>query len=164
MEAIVRPMSWEEWPETGTKIFKLFRSEAGEELILEKNFFLERILLADPINPMSDEDKEVYRKPFLKVGEDRRPTLTWPRNIPLDGEPTDTFKEIQLNAEFHQESEIPKLFINAEPGFLLTGAQREFARSWKNLQEITVKGNHFIQEDSPQEISEAISKFISSLS
>ena len=164
MEAIVRPMSWEEWPEAGTKIFKLFRSEAGEELVLEKNFFLERILLADPINPMSEEDKEVYRKPFLKAGEDRRPTLTWPRNIPLDGEPADTFKEIQLNADFHQESEIPKLFINAEPGFLLTGAQREFARSWKNLQEITVKGNHFIQEDSPQEISEAISKFISSLS
>ena len=164
MEAIVRPMSWEEWPEAGTKIFKLFRSEAGEELVLEKNFFLERILLADPINPMPEEDKEVYRKPFLKAGEDRRPTLTWPRNIPLDGEPADTFKEIQLNADFHQESEIPKLFINAEPGFLLTGAQREFARSWKNLQEITVKGNHFIQEDSPQEISEAISKFISSLS
>jgi|TARA_B110000483_G_scaffold241460_1_gene324502 haloalkane dehalogenase len=161
MEAIVRPLSWDEWPEAGTKIFQLMRSEAGEEIVLEKNFFVERLLLGE--GQLTEEEQEEYRKPFVNIGEDRRPTLTWPRNIPLDGEPADTTYEVQLNADFHKDSEIPKLFINAEPGFLLVGAQREFARSWNNLSEVTVKGNHFVQETSPKEISEAIKSFINKL-
>ena len=161
MEAIVRPMTWDEWPDAGTKIFKLFRSDAGEEIVLEKNFFVERLLLGE--GQLSVQDQEEYRRPFLNAGEDRRPTLAWPRNIPLDGEPVETTHEVQLNADFHKNSDIPKLFINAEPGFLLVGAQREFARSWNNLSEVTVKGNHFVQESSPVEISKAISSFVKEL-
>jgi haloalkane dehalogenase len=161
MEAIVRPMTWDEWPDAGTKIFKLFRSDAGEEIVLEKNFFVERLLLGE--GQLSEQDQEEYRRPFLNAGEDRRPTLTWPRNIPLDGEPAETTHEVQLNADFHKNSDIPKLFINAEPGFLLVGAQREFARSWNNLSEVTVKGNHFVQESSPHEISKSISSFVKEL-
>ena len=163
MEGITVPLKWEQWPEAGTKIFKLFRSEVGEELILEKNIFVERILFAEPITPMSDETKEEYLRPFLNPGEDRRPTLTFPRNIPLDGEPNDTYVEINKNAEFHKNSNIPKLFINADPGFLLVGSQRDEVRNWNNLKEVTVKGNHFIQEDSPDEITAHIKDFINNL-
>ena len=163
MEAIVMPLTWEQWPDAATKIFGLFRSEAGEELILEKNFFVERILLADSVSGYSDEEKEEYMKPFKNSGEDRRPTLTWPRQIPLDGEPKEVVEEIARNAEFHKDSEIPKLFINADPGSILTGEQREFVRSWKNQKEITVKGNHFIQEDSADEIGSALRDFIKGL-
>jgi haloalkane dehalogenase len=161
MEAIVRPLTWDEWPEAGTKIFKLMRSEAGEEIVLEKNFFVERLLLGEA--RLSEEEQAEYRRPFMNAGEDRRPTLTWPRNIPLDNEPADTTHEVQLNANFHKDSDIPKLFINADPGFLLVGDQREFVRSWKNLKEVTVKGNHFIQETSPEEISKEITAFVKSL-
>ncbi len=163
MEAIVMPLSWEQWPDAATKIFGLFRSEAGEELVLEKNFFVERILLADSTSGYTDEEKEEYIRPFKNIGEDRRPTLTWPRQIPLDGEPKEVVEEVEKNADFHKDSGIPKLFINAEPGSILTGDQREFARTWKNQKEITVKGNHFIQEDSADEIGTALREFITNL-
>ena len=163
MEAIVMPLTWDQWPDAATKIFGLFRSEAGEELVLEKNFFVERILLGDSVSGYSDEEKEEYIRPFINSGEDRRPTLTWPRQIPLDGEPKEVVDEVAKNADFHKNSEIPKLFINANPGTILTGDQREFVRSWKNQKEITVKGNHFIQEDSADEIGSALNEFISSL-
>ena len=163
MEAIVMPLTWDQWPDPATKIFGLFRSEAGEELVLEKNFFVERILLADSSTGYTEEEKSEYIRPFINPGEDRRPTLTWPRQIPLDGEPSEVVEEVRLNAEFHKESDIPKLFINADPGSILIGDQREFARSWKNQTEITVKGNHFIQEDSSEEIGAALRKFVESL-
>ena len=163
MEAVVMPLSWEQWPDAATKIFELFRSEAGEELVLEKNFFVERILLADSVSGYTDEEKEEYIRPFKNAGEDRRPTLTWPRQIPLDGEPKEVVEEVEKNADFHKNSEIPKLFINAEPGSILTGDQREFVRTWKNQKEITVKGNHFIQEDSADEIGAALREFVTNL-
>ena len=163
MEAIVMPLTWDQWPDPATKIFGLFRSEAGEELVLEKNFFVERILLADSKTGYTEEEKSEYIRPFINPGEDRRPTLTWPRQIPLDGEPSEVVEEVRLNAEFHKESDIPKLFINADPGSILIGDQREFARSWKNQTEITVKGNHFIQEDSSEEIGAALRNFVESL-
>ena len=163
MEAIVMPLTWDQWPDPATKIFGLFRSEAGEELVLEKNFFVERILLADSSTGYTEEEKSEYIRPFINPGEDRRPTLTWPRQIPLDGEPSEVVEEVRLNAEFHKESDIPKLFINADPGSILIGDQREFVRSWKNQTEITVKGNHFIQEDSSEEIGAALRKFVESL-
>tara|TARA_B100001741_G_scaffold5939_1_gene4893 strand:- start:253 stop:1116 length:864 start_codon:yes stop_codon:yes gene_type:complete len=163
MEAIVMPLTWDQWPDPATKIFGLFRSEAGEELVLEKNFFVERILLADSSTGYTEEEKSEYIRPFINPGEDRRPTLTWPRQIPLDGEPSEVVEEVRLNAEFHKESDIPKLFINADPGSILIGDQREFARSWNNQTEITVKGNHFIQEDSSEEIGAALRKFVESL-
>ena len=163
MEAIVMPLTWDQWPDPATKIFGLFRSEAGEELVLEKNFFVERILLADSSTGYTEEEKSEYIRPFINPGEDRRPTLTWPRQIPLDGEPSEVVEEVRLNAEFHKESDIPKLFINADPGSILIGDQREFARSWKNQTEITVKGNHFIQEASSEEIGAALRNFVESL-
>ncbi len=163
MEAIVMPLTWDQWPDPATKIFGLFRSQAGEELVLEKNFFVERILLADSSTGYTEEEKSEYIRPFINPGEDRRPTLTWPRQIPLDGEPSEVVEEVRLNAEFHKESDIPKLFINADPGSILIGDQREFVRSWNNQTEITVKGNHFIQEDSSEEIGAALRKFVESL-
>ena len=163
MEAIVMPLTWDQWPDPATKIFGLFRSEAGEELVLEKNFFVERILLADSSTGYTVEEKSEYIRPFINPGEDRRPTLTWPRQIPLDGEPSEVVEEVKLNAEFHKESDIPKLFINADPGSILIGDQREFARSWKNQTEITVSGNHFIQEDSSEEIGAALRNFVEGL-
>ena len=163
MEGVTVPLTWDQWPEAGKKIFKLFRSDAGEELILDKNFFVERILLNDPIKPMSDETRNEYLRPFVNSGEDRRPTLTFPRNIPFNEEPLDIHNEIAMNANFHSTSSIPKLFINADPGFLLVGTQRDEVRSWMNTREVTVKGNHFIQEDSPEDITHHISDFLLSI-
>ena len=165
MEAIVMPLiSWEQWPENARNIFQLMRSEAGEEIVLEKNIFVERILLNDSAEGFTDEEKAEYIRPFKNAGEDRRPTLTWPRQIPIEGEPIEVVEEVGKNAEFHKNSDIPKLFINAQPGSILTGDQREFVRTWPNTKEITVKGYHFIQEHSPNEIGEAIKDFLSSLS
>ena len=163
MEGVTVPLTWDQWPEAGTKIFKLFRSDAGEELILDKNFFVERLLFNDPIKPMSEETRAEYLRPFINSGEDRRPTLTFPRNIPFNEEPLDTHNEIKMNANFHSASNIPKLFINADPGFLLIGSQRDEVRSWVNTKEVTVDGNHFIQEDSPEDITKHIKDFLASL-
>ncbi len=163
MEAIVMPLTWEQWPENARNIFQLMRTEAGEEIVLEKNIFVERILLNDSANGFSEEEKAEYIRPFKNPGEDRRPTLTWPRQIPIEGEPSEVVEEVSKNSEFHKDSDIPKLFINAEPGSILIGDQREFVRTWKNLKEVSVKGNHFIQEHSPDDIGLHIKEFISSI-
>ena len=163
MEAIVMPLTWDQWPENARNIFQLMRSDAGEEIVLEKNVFVERILLNDSANGFTDEEKAEYIRPFINAGEDRRPTLTWPRQIPVDGSPQAVIDEVIKNGEFHKNSDIPKLFINADPGSILIGEQREFVRTWNNLEEITVKGNHFIQEHSPNEIGKALSNFIKKL-
>lgn len=163
MEGVTVPLTWDQWPEAATKIFKLFRSDAGEELILDKNFFVERLLFNDPIKPMSEETRAEYLRPFINSGEDRRPTLTFPRNVPFNEEPLDTHNEIKMNANFHSASNIPKLFVNADPGFLLIGSQRDEVRSWVNIKEVTVDGNHFIQEDSPEDITMHIKDFLASL-
>jgi haloalkane dehalogenase len=102
---------------------------------------------------------EVYRRPYLETGESRRPTLTWPREIPIEGEPADMVELVGEYAEWLADSQVPKLFINAEPGAILTGPQREFCRTWPNQTEVTVKGVHFIQEDSPTEIGQAIAEW-----
>ena len=163
MEGVTVPLTWDQWPEAVTKIIKLFRSDAGEELILDKNFFVERVLFNDPIKPMSEETRAEYLRPFINSGEDRRPTLTFPRNVPFNEEPLDTHNEIKMNANFHSASNIPKLFVNADPGFLLIGSQRDEVRSWVNIKEVTVDGNHFIQEDSPEDITMHIKDFLASL-
>jgi haloalkane dehalogenase len=163
MEAIVMPLQWDQWPENARNIFQLMRSDAGEEIVLEKNVFVERILLNDSANGFSEEEKSEYIRPFKNSGEDRRPTLTWPRQIPIEGEPSEVVEEVSKNAEFHKSSDIPKLFINADPGSILIGDQREFVRSWKNLKEVKVKGNHFIQEHSPDEIGSHIKEFLNSI-
>ena len=159
MEAIVRPVSWDEWPEAARAVFQGFRSEAGETMVLEKNIFVERVLPGSVLRELMEEELNVYRRPFLEAGEDRRPTLTWPRQIPIEGYPPDVHDIVSGYAAWIGESDIPKLFVNADPGAILTGSQREFCRGWKNQQEVTVKGSHFLQEDSPHEIGEAIAEW-----
>ena len=156
MEAIVRPMTWEEWPEASRNLFQGFRSPAGEEIIIEKNVFVERVLPGSVLRKLTEEEMEVYRRPYIGERESRRPTLTWPREIPIEGEPFDVVQIVSEYAEWLSTSPIPKLFINADPGAILVGAQREFCRSWPNQKEISVPGQHFIQEDSPDEIGLAI--------
>ena len=156
MEGIVRPVSWEEWPEAARGVFQGFRSSAGEEMVLDKNTFVERVLPGSILRDLTEEEMAVYRRPFQNNGEDRRPTLTWPRQIPIDGTPADVVEIVQAYADWLTEADLPKLFVNAEPGAILIGAQREFCRSWPNQTEVTVSGNHFLQEDSPHEIGKAI--------
>lgn len=156
MEAIVRPLSWAEWPESIKPIFQGFRSEAGEEMVLEKNLFVERVLPGSVLRGLTEEEMAVYRRPFAEPGEARRPTLTWPRQIPLDGEPADVHEIASDYARWMAENDLPKLFVNAEPGAILTGPVRESCRRWRNQTEVTVPGSHFIQEDSPEAIGEAV--------
>ncbi len=163
MEGIVCPVTWDAWPDAATDIFKAFRSDAGEQMILEKNLFIERVLPGSVIRDLSDEEMDVYRRPFVREGEDRRPTLTWPRQIPIDGEPEDVHDIVATYAEWLQTSLIPKLFINAEPGAILTGPQRDFCRSFPNQTEVTVAGIHFIQEDSAADIAAVLSDWIETL-
>jgi haloalkane dehalogenase len=159
MEAIVRPVTWDEWPEAAKAVFQGFRSEAGEAMVLDKNMFVERVLPGSVLRDLTEDEMNVYRRPFLNAGEDRRPTLTWPRQIPIDGEPQDVHDIVAGYSDWICSSDIPKLFINAEPGAILVGPQRDFCRAWKNQQEVTVKGNHFLQEDSPDEIGNAIAEW-----
>jgi haloalkane dehalogenase len=156
MEAIVRPLSWADWPDAARQLFQAFRSEAGESMVLENNVFVERVLPGSVLRGLGEAEMAVYRRPFARAGEDRRPTLTWPRQIPIDGEPADVTEIVRAYAEWLPTSEVPKLFVNAEPGAILTGEQREFCRSWTHQREVTVKGSHFVQEDSPDEIGRAI--------
>ena len=155
MEAIVRPVEWSDWPEAAREIFEGFRSDAGEKMVIEDNLFVEAVLPASILRDLTPEEHDEYRRPF-KVPEHRRPTLTWPREIPLAGEPADVVEIVREYSGWLPGTSFPKLFINAEPGAILTGAQREFCRTWKNQTEVTVPGIHFIQEDSPDEIGKAI--------
>ena len=163
MEAIVRPLTWDEWPEPARKVFQAMRSPAGDEMVLQKNVFVERILPASVLRGLTDAEMTVYRNPYLEAGESRRPTLTWPRQIPIDGEPADVVALVDEYARWLTKSPVPKLFVNAEPGVILTGAQRDFCRTWSNQDEVTVRGSHFVQEDSPREIGEALATFLSRL-
>ncbi|HET9925591.1 MAG TPA: haloalkane dehalogenase [Methylomirabilota bacterium] len=161
MEAIVQPVTWAQWPERARPVFQALRSPAGEEMVLQKNVFVERILPASVLRGLTEEEMAVYRRPYREPGESRRPTLTWPREIPIDGEPADVVATVARYAGWLAGSNIPKLFINADPGVILTGAQREFCRTWPHQDEITVEGSHFIQEDSPAVIGRAIAAFLS---
>ncbi len=163
MEGIVRPVLWEEWNEASRPVFEGFRSPAGEKMVLEKNIFVEKVLPGSVLRGLTDAEMAVYRRPFAEAGEDRRPTLTWPRQIPISGEPADVVAIVQDYSDWMAENEMPKLFMNAEPGAILTGEVRDFCRGWKNQTEVTVKGSHFIQEDSPDEIGGAIADWVSGI-
>ncbi len=163
MEALVRPLAWAEWNEAARPVFEGFRSPAGEQMVLEKNVFVERVLPGSILRDLSEAEMAVYRRPFAEAGEGRRPTLTWPREIPLGGEPADVVAIVQAYADWMAGNEVPKLFVNADPGAILLGAQREFCRGWKNQTEVTVKGLHFIQEDSPHEIGAAVAAWIAGI-
>ena len=160
MEAIVQSLAWEQWPDAATRIFQGFRSPAGEKMILENNLFVERVLPGSVLRELTDAEMDAYRAPYLEPGESRRPTLTWPREIPLDGEPADVVAAVDAYSDWLAQSDVPKLFVNAEPGAILTGSQREFCRTWRNQTEITARGSHFVQEDSPDEIGAAIADWL----
>jgi len=161
MEAIVMPVpSWDSWPPNARGIFQGFRSDAGEEMVIEKNLFVEAVLPNAILRGLTAEEHAEYRRPFLSPGEDRRPTLTWPREIPIAGEPADVVAVVQQYADWLATSDVPKLFVDADPGAILIGDQREFCRNWPNQREVRVAGNHFIQEDSPHEIGDALAAWI----
>lgn len=163
MEALVRPMRWDEWPESIRALFQALRSEAGEAMILENNVFVERILPGSILRQLGEDEMAEYRRPFEAPGEDRRPTLTWPREIPIDGEPADVAEIVAAYADWLSRTAVPKLFVNADPGAILVGPMRETARAFPNQTEVTVRGSHFIQEDSGREIGARIRDWMSSL-
>ncbi len=160
METLVTPVVWDDWPETARPIFEALRSEVGEGLILDRNVFVERILPASVLDPLSDEVMAEYRRPFAAMGEGRRPTLTWPREIPFDGHPADVAELVADYSEWLGRCDVPKLFVNAEPGSILVGRQRQVCRSWPHQTEVTVRGSHFIQEDSGREVGQAIADWL----
>jgi len=159
MEAIVRPVSWEDWPESARGIFQGFRSEKGEDLVLERNMFVEAVLPSAVLRGLTDEEMQHYRAPFA-TPDDRQPTLNWPRQIPIAGEPPQMVELVSAYANWMASNDLPKLFINADPGSILTGPQRDFCRSWPNQTEVTVAGSHFVQEDSPAEIGRAVAEWL----
>jgi haloalkane dehalogenase len=163
MEAIVPPIeSWDEWPPNARGLFQGFRSDAGDEMVLEKNLFVDAVLPNAIIRGLTAEEHAEYRRPFEEPGEGRRPTLTWPREIPIAGEPADVVAIVADYAEWLASSDVPKLFVDADPGAILIGTQREFCRSWPNQREVRVNGTHFIQEDSPVEIGQALHDWLRS--
>jgi haloalkane dehalogenase len=163
MEAIVAPTSWSEFPNSVRGVFQGFRSPDGEKMVLEQNLFVEAVLPGAIQRRLSDEEMDHYRRPFVDPGEDRRPTLSWPRNIPIDGQPADVVSVVEDYGRWLAKADVPKLFINAEPGAILRGRVRELVRTWPNLTETTVSGTHFVQEDSPDEIGNAVAEFVRKL-
>lgn len=144
-------------------MFEGLRSDAGEELVLTRNLFVEAILPGSVLRTLTDEEMNVYRAPYLRPGEDRRPTLTWPREIPIEGQPADVHAIVADYAQWLSAAAVPTLLVNAEPGAILNGPALEFARSWPNQAEVTVPGNHFLQEDSPHEIGAALASWYTEL-
>lgn len=163
MEGIVCPVSWDDWPESARGIFQGFRSAKGEDLILQRNMFIDAVLPSSVIRELGEEEMRHYRAPFM-TPHDRQPTLNWPRLLPISGEPPEMVELVTSYGQWlASEQELPKLFINAEPGSILVGRQREFCRSWPNQSEITVRGMHFIQEDSPVEIGQGVAHWMDGL-
>ena len=164
MEAIVAPLpSLDTFPESSREIFQAFRSPAGEQMLLDANIFVEKILPGSVLRDLTDAEMAEYRRPFLEPGEGRRPTLTWPRQIPIAGEPADVVQIVSDYSQWLAQSNVPKLFINADPGVLIVGAARDLVRSWPNITEVTVPGLHFIQEDSPDLIGLAVESWLAQL-
>ena len=160
MEGIVRPVAgWEEWSAVATPIFQGFRSDQGEIMILDRNMFVERVLPGSVLRKLTEVEMTEYRRPFLQA-RDRWPTLTWPRQIPISGQPADVVQIATDYSKWMAENDIPKLFVNADPGAILIGAVRDFCRSWKSQTEVTVPGSHFIQEDSGPAIGRAVAEWM----
>lgn len=163
MEAFVKPIgSWSEWPEGAVELFQTLRSEAGEEMVLEHNFVLENFLPAGVLRKFSEEELAHYRRPYKKPGESRRPTLTWPREIPVGGEPKDVCETIETYGQWLISSKIPKLFIEAVPGAMFE-SHKDFAKTFPNQTHVKIRGAHFVQEDSPDEVGRSIAKWLQNL-
>ena len=162
MEAIVQPRRWEDFPNGRDAMFRALRSDQGERMVLDDNFFIETILPKSVIRPLSEEEMTAYRVPF-RTRESRWPMLVFPRELPIDSEPPDVVKAVEDYGQWMASSDIPKLFISAEPGALLTGRARDFCRTWRNQREVTVNGIHYVQEDSPVEIGRALQSFVAAI-
>jgi haloalkane dehalogenase len=160
MEAIVAPMSWDDWRDPPRRTFQGFRSPAGESMVLADNLFVEQVLPNGILRDLGEEELAVYRAPYLTPGESRRPTLSWPRQLPIEGEPADVVRIVQEYGRWLAASSVPKLFVNADPGAILIGRPRELCRTWPNQVEVTVPGVHFVQEDSPALIGAAVAEFV----
>ncbi|MFQ5698700.1 MAG: haloalkane dehalogenase [Myxococcota bacterium] len=163
MEAIVQPLTWDQWPGAARELFQAFRSPAGEKMVLEENVFVEQVLPGAVLRGLGDAEMAVYRKPYREPGESRRPTLTWPREIPIEGQPADVAEIVGDYARWLAACDLPKLFVNADPGAILRGDARELCRSFPNQREATVRGTHFVQEDSPDEIGEAVRDWLGAI-
>jgi haloalkane dehalogenase len=164
MEAIVRPSTWADFPGQARPMFEALRSPAGDAMVLEQNMFVERALPGSVLRQLTDAEMAEYRRPFLEPGESRRPTLTWPRQIPIDGEPADVDAIVRSYSEWLAATPVPKLFIRGEPGALLgTGPGVDFCRTWQQQKEVTVAGIHFIQEDSHEAIGQALADWLRAL-
>ncbi|MGZ3678770.1 MAG: haloalkane dehalogenase [Ktedonobacterales bacterium] len=159
-ESLVRPIAWDEFSEGQRGFFQALRSPAGEAIVLQQNLFLEQLLPGGVLRKLSEEEMTWYRRPFLRPGEDRRPILTFARQLPIDGEPADVTEIVSSYADWLSHSSVPKLFINGEPGAILTGSRRDFCRTWPAQREVTVRGLHFLQEDSPDELGQAIAGWL----
>ncbi len=165
MEAVVQPMRWAERDDAFRSVFGALRSAAGERMVLQENFFIERFLPNGILRRLTDEEMAEYRRPFLEPGERRRPMLTWARQLPLDSEPADVTAIVRAYADWLSESDVPKLFIKGQPGQTLReGARVEFCRRWPNQSEVAVPGLHFLQEDSPAAIGQAIAHWLTTVS
>jgi len=164
MEGIVRPIAgWDEWSAAATPVFQGVRSDKGETMIFDRNLFVERVLPGSVLRKLTEAEMAEYRRPFLRR-EDRWPMLTWPRQIPIAGEPADVVRIVEAYSQWMTENDIAKLFVNADPGAILIGGPREFCRSWKNQTEVTVPGSHFIQEDSGPAIGQAVATWLKTCS
>jgi haloalkane dehalogenase len=162
MEAIVQPRRWDDFPDGRDAMFRALRSDRGERMVLDDNFFIETILPKSVIRPLGDAEMEAYRAPF-QSRESRGPMLMFPRELPIEGEPADVVKTVEEYGRWMASNDIPKLLISAEPGALLVGRAREFCRTWRNQEEVTVKGIHYVQEDSPVEIGQALESFVAAV-
>ena len=160
MEAIAMPINWADFPGPVSDVFQGFRSPEGESMVLEQNLFVEAVLPGAINRKLTDEEMDHYREPFRTPGEDRRPTLSWPRNIPIEGEPADVVAIVEEYGAWLAQCDVPKLFVNAEPGAITRGRVRDFVRTWPNQTEVTVPGTHFIQEDSADAIGAAVASFV----
>ena len=162
METLVQPVEWEDWPEIRRDIFKKFKSPAGEDMVLRDNLFIDTIETR-MVRNLTDTEMNTYRKRYDEPGESRRPTLTFARSCPIGGEPADIIELVNRVGAWLETSDLPKFFINAYPGSILTGRQRDYCRTWPNQQEQTVIGIHYLQEDSPHLIGEGIARFLKSI-
>jgi haloalkane dehalogenase len=163
MEALAASLEWSDLPEYAHPLFKALRSPEGERMVLEENIFIEKILPQTALRQFAEDELDVYRQPFRNAGEDRRAMLAWPRSLPIDGEPPQANEVVSKNGDWLAQSDIPKLFINAEPGTLARGRLREVIRQWPNQTEVTVKGRKLLQEDSSDDIGAAIAAFVGRL-
>lgn len=163
MEPLVMPLTWQMMPTSAVPAFEGFRSAQGEAMCLEQNFFVEQVIPMAVLRELSDRERAAYREPYSEPGEGRRPTLTWPRQIPIDGEPGDVARELEENVAFLSHSPAPKLFISADPGMMVTGSVADLCRGFPNTTEVSVPGAHYVQEDSPDQIGKALARFIGGL-